>query len=71
MEKYSKKIPAKTCYDHMGGKPVKVLMQSFIGNGWIEKQSKSDKHFVITAVGEKQFKKMGIDITLIKEESNK
>jgi hypothetical protein len=32
----------------------------------IEKENTGDKHFFITEKGEKEFKKMGIDLTQIK-----
>jgi hypothetical protein len=60
--------PAKQCYTHIGGKLGMLLMQSFIDKSWIAKKHSSDKHFYITAEGEKQFSKMGIDLSQIKEE---
>ncbi|MGC4102375.1 hypothetical protein [Ferruginibacter sp.] len=58
--------PAKLCFGHVGGKLGTLLFEKFVADGWLEKTTR--KHFFITAKGEKAFKKMGIDLALIKEE---
>ncbi len=60
--------PAKTCYTHLGGKLGQLLLEQFIHKGWIAKQKLSDKHFHITAKGEKEFAKLGVDLEQIKAE---
>jgi hypothetical protein len=60
--------PAKTCFSHIGGKLGVLLMENFIDKGWLAKNNPNDKHFYITELGEKQFKKMGVDVSQIKTE---
>lgn len=50
----------KSCYSHVGGKFGNRLTLRFEELGWIEKDPAS-KHFIITAKGEKEFKKLGVD----------
>ncbi|WP_281309992.1 ArsR family transcriptional regulator [Flavobacterium flavigenum] len=66
--KQTKKKPAKTCYNHIGGKLGTLLFDQFISKGWIEKEKFSDKHFFITEKGEKEFTKLGIDLSQIQSE---
>ncbi|MBZ4033487.1 ArsR family transcriptional regulator [Flavobacterium sp. 17A] len=61
--------PAKKCYEHLGGKLGELLLESFIEKEWIAKNAPSDKHFYITELGEKEFAKMGLDLTKIKSET--
>ncbi|UTA66743.1 MULTISPECIES: hypothetical protein [Emticicia] len=61
--------PAKMCYQHIGGKLGMLLAETFINKGWIARQTPTDKHFYITAEGEKAFTKLGVDVTQIKEET--
>lgn len=56
-------LPAKVCYTHLGGKLGMLLMEAFIEKGWIAKANPRDKHFFITATGEKALTKLGIDLT--------
>lgn len=58
-------LPAKTCYSHLGGKLGQLLMENFIEKGWIGKENTTDKHFFITEKGEKEFTKLGIDLSQI------
>ncbi|MCP2028943.1 hypothetical protein L1276_004122 [Flavobacterium sp. HSC-32F16] len=67
-EKLSKQKPAKMCYEHIGGKLGQLLAVSFAEKGWIAKKKPSDKHFYITDLGQKEFTKLGIDISEIKSE---
>lgn len=67
-EKPSKQKPAKMCYEHIGGKLGQLLAVTFAEKGWIAKKNPTDKHFYITDLGEKEFTKLGIDITQIKPE---
>lgn len=60
--------PAKTCYSHLGGKLGTMLMETFIEKGWIQKTNPADKHFFITEKGQKEFTKLGLDMTQIKSE---
>lgn len=60
--------PAKTCYSHLGGKLGTLLLEQFIEKGWIAKEKASDKNYYITPTGEKEFAKLGVDLSLIKEE---
>lgn len=60
--------PAKMCYSHIGGKLGQLLAETFADKGWIAKKNPSDKHFYITELGQKEFKKLGIDTSQIKSE---
>jgi len=68
MKEHSDKKPAKTCYNHIGGKLGSLLLEQFIEKGWIAKEKSGDKHFYITGVGQTEFTKLGIDLTQIKSE---
>jgi hypothetical protein len=59
---------AKMCYSHIGGKLGQLLAETFANKGWIAKNNPSDKHFYITELGQKEFKKLGIDTSQIKSE---
>jgi hypothetical protein len=59
-------LPAKTCYSHLGGKLGAMLFTLFVKKKWI---SPSGKHFYITEKGKKEFTKLGIDLSRIKEET--
>lgn len=61
--------PAKKCYEHIGGKLGELLLETFIDKKWIAKKESSDKHFYITELGEKEFSKLGIDLSQIKSEA--
>jgi hypothetical protein len=69
MEKSSKRKPVKMCYEHIGGKFGELLVESFIEKGWIAKENPANKHFYITDLGEKEFGKLDIDLSLIKSEN--
>lgn len=60
--------PAKTCYSHLGGKLGSLLLEQFIEKQWIAKAEPVDKQYYITPLGEKEFAKLGIDLSLIKDE---
>ncbi|MDA6072326.1 ArsR family transcriptional regulator [Flavobacterium sp. AC] len=60
--------PAKTCYEHIGGKLGQLLLETFTDKGWISKNKPTDKHFYITDLGQKEFEKLGVDISQIKSE---
>ena len=64
----TKQIPAKMCFSHLGGKLGNLLLELFIEKHWISPAKGDSKHFVITEKGKKEFKKMGLDLSLIKEE---
>jgi len=60
--------PAKLCFEHIGGKLGMLLMETFIEKNWIAKNNPDDKHFYITDKGQKEFTKMGLDLSQIKSE---
>ena len=62
--------PAKPCYEHIGGKLGELLMEQFVDKGWIAKGKPADKLFFITDIGEKEFTKLGIDLSQIKAEKS-
>ncbi|WP_276381711.1 ArsR family transcriptional regulator [Flavobacterium sp. H4147] len=68
MTKLSEEKPAKMCYEHIGGKLGQLLAVTFAEKGWIAKKDRADKHFYITSLGEKEFSKLGLDISQIKSE---
>lgn len=68
MEKLNEHRPAKTCFSHIGGKLGMLLMEQFIEKGWIVKENSNAKHFYITEIGEREFAKLGVDISQIKQE---
>jgi hypothetical protein len=67
-EKTPKQKPAKMCYEHIGGKLGQQLAVTFAEKGWISKKNPADKHFYITDLGQKEFTKLGIDVSEIKPE---
>jgi hypothetical protein len=61
MKKKDEQLPMiKSCYAHMGGKFGLRLTERLEELGWIIKDTET-KHFLITAKGEKEFKKLGVD----------
>lgn len=60
--------PAKTCYNHLGGKLGELLLLAFVEKEWIAKKQQFDKHYFITDAGKKGLKRLGIDISEIKDE---
>jgi len=62
------KKPAKLCFEHIGGKLGELLLDAFAQKQWIAKQTPASKHFYITEKGEREFSKLGIDISQIKSE---
>ncbi|SJZ36743.1 ArsR family transcriptional regulator [Sediminibacterium ginsengisoli] len=62
-------IPAKKCYDHLGGKLGTLLLNSFIEKGWIAATDTSDAHFYVTEKGVEAFTRMGVDLSRIKQET--
>lgn len=66
MNSSKEKKPAKTCYSHIGGKLGTMLMNAFITKGWLAKEKPTDKHYYITEEGEKEFARIGVDISEIK-----
>jgi hypothetical protein len=67
-EKSTSVKPAKMCYSHIGGKLGQLLVETFADKGWIAKNNATDKHFYITELGQKEFEKLGIDLSQIKSE---
>jgi predicted transcriptional regulator len=67
-EKSTSVKPAKMCYEHIGGKLGQLLVENFADKGWIAKNKTADKHFYITDLGEKEFGKLGVDLSKIKSE---
>ncbi len=68
MKKQERVKPAKVCFGHIGGKLGILLMETFADKGWIAKEKSSDKHFYITDKGQKEFAKLGLDLSQIKSE---
>jgi hypothetical protein len=68
MGKENHEIPAKMCFSHIGGKLGLLLMETFVDKGWLAKKKDSDKHLFVTAKGQKEFTKLGIDLSEIKTE---
>lgn len=68
-EKSTSVKPVKMCYSHIGGKLGQLLVESFADKGWIAKNKPADKHFYITDLGEKEFEKLGLDLSKIKSEN--
>ncbi|TDE07968.1 ArsR family transcriptional regulator [Dyadobacter psychrotolerans] len=60
--------PAKVCFEHIGGKLGNLLLEAFVEKGWIAKVNPDDKHYYITDIGQEEFTKFGIDLSLIKSE---
>lgn len=63
-----KKIPAKPCYTHIGGKLGALLLERFITKGWLEKDDATVPNYYITENGKIAFAEMGIDLSLINPE---
>jgi hypothetical protein len=61
MEKTNNALLIKSCYSHIGGKFGNRLTIRLEELGWITK-AKDSKDFIVTAKGEKEFKKLGIDM---------
>lgn len=68
MAKQTGKKPVKTCTTHIGGTFGRLLLEQFVDKGWIAKEKSGDKHFFMTEKGQKEFTKLGIDLSLIKSE---
>lgn len=58
--------PAKLCYSHIGGKLGQLLTEAFIEKGWIAKNGPEEKHYYITAIGEQELTRLGIDLSQIR-----
>lgn len=65
----TKMKPVKLCYRHIGGKLGVLLTQAFIEKKWVAKSNSGEKHYHITAKGEKELAKLGIDLSQIIPES--
>lgn len=68
MNKSIGRKPAKTCYEHIGGKLGQLLLEQFVEKGWIAKENSADRHYYITEKGQEEFTKMGLDLSQIKAE---
>lgn len=66
MDRLNDRKPAKKCYEHIGGKLGQLLLEQFIDKGWITKDNFTDRHYYITVKGEKEFTKLGVDLSKIK-----
>jgi hypothetical protein len=55
--------PVKVRFEHIEGKLGKMLMETFVENGWIAKTDTGHKHFHITGTGQQEFTKLGLDLT--------
>jgi hypothetical protein len=61
--------PAKTCYDHIGGKLGSLILEMCLQKGWIQLIDSPNKRYLVTELGQSEFSKLGIDISLIKREA--
>lgn len=66
MTKVYDEKPAKVCYEHIGGRLGKLLLEQFISKGWLAKNNSTDKQYYITEKGVLEFTKLGIDLSQIK-----
>ena len=55
--------PVKIRFEHIEGKLGKMLMETFVENGWIAKSNARAKDFCITDTGQQEFTKLGLDLT--------
>lgn len=62
------RLPAKTCYSHIGGKLGALLLEQFVAKGWLSRSPDREKPFFITEEGEREFSRLGIDLKQIKPE---
>jgi len=44
MNETTDRKPAKTCFEHIGGKLGMLLFEQFVEKGWIAKDKTTDKH---------------------------
>ena len=68
MTKQTGKKLVKTCTTHIGGTFGRLLLEQFVKNNWIAKDKPADKYYHITEKGEKEFTKLGVDLSQIKSE---
>ncbi|GEJ43959.1 MULTISPECIES: ArsR family transcriptional regulator [unclassified Chryseobacterium] len=68
MNKSTGRKPAKTCYEHIGGKLGQLLLEQFVEKGWIAKENPADRNYYITEKGQEEFTKLGLDLSQIKAE---
>jgi len=62
-------IPVKLCYSHIGGRLGNLLTEHYIKSGWIKKIEENERTFYVTPKGKKIFTEMGIDLSLLPEET--
>lgn len=62
-------IPAKLCYSHIGGRLGSLLTEHYIKSGWIKQTEDNVRLFYVTPKGKKIFIEMGIDLSLLQEET--
>lgn len=55
----------KSCYSHIGGKFGKLLTQRLLELGSIA-PLRGHKDYLVTSKGEREFKKIGIDTSILK-----
>ncbi len=62
-------IPVKLCYAHIGGRLGSLLADLYISKGWIVPVEGNERWYSISAKGKKAFKELGLDLSLIPEET--
>jgi len=69
MANAAKIIPVKLCYSHIGGQIGSLLAEYIIAKKWIDKIEGNDRLYFVTPKGKKAFKQLGIDLSLIEEQT--
>ena len=62
-------VPVKLCYSHVGGRLGSLLTELYLEKGWIKQTEENERMYYITPKGKKSFTDMGVDLSLIPEET--
>ncbi len=52
----------RKCYDHIGGKLGRTLLEFFLSEGWVKLKGDTSTIYEITAKGYVGFSAMGVDL---------